>query len=168
MCFSGAVFVGGFKLTSSFFFILALFSCGTKPNTDSSLKIKGGIDIGADEYNSIVRIKLGRGSCSASFIRPDVVMTAAHCVPNSGYRSGMNIISSGLKGNYPVRKMAAPRGAIDKMARHVRTKKINASDASYDITLFYLKYPVSRNTLGLSERYANRYDPVMMVGFILR
>ena len=48
MCFPGAVFVGGFKLTSSFFFILALFSCGTKPNTDSSLKIKGGIDIGAD------------------------------------------------------------------------------------------------------------------------
>ena len=68
---------------------LFLISCGKDTEGDAAFNspscIYAGEEIKEEVFPEVVQIKVGGGSCTATFIRDDLLLTAAHCL--EGYKS---------------------------------------------------------------------------------
>jgi secreted trypsin-like serine protease len=62
-------------------FVLA--GCGQNQTNHSETEVVNGIEATADEFPSVVKISHGNSGCSASFVTPKILLTAAHCLEGS-------------------------------------------------------------------------------------
>ncbi len=63
----------------SFIFVAAL-SCGSPPQSQLENTLVGGELASKDQFLSAIQIRHGSTLCSANFVSPRVLLTAAHCV----------------------------------------------------------------------------------------
>ena len=63
-------------------FAISLLACRTKldSTSDSELRVTNGLEVQADEYPSVVMLRVGEGICSGTFVSDYQLLTAAHCL----------------------------------------------------------------------------------------
>ena len=152
--------------------LLALiWGCGPDSPIESTLDIGGGISIEAKEYPAVVKIKFGQnqcnglGICTGFFLRPDVLMTAAHCVPSASFKGYIKVEGGTGTGCHKIQKLSSIPGAVARLRYQNKNGTTNLNSASKDIALVYLQQPVARQTIGMTMDDAERGDQVTMVGF---
>jgi len=57
-------------------------------------RIIGGNDAPGDGFPFFARVNTNRGSCGGTLIRPDIVMTAAHCLASTSATSISTIVNA--------------------------------------------------------------------------
>jgi hypothetical protein len=158
------------KQVSIFFFsfLSVLPACleQSRTQTDATVKIVNGKEIERvdDDYPGVVQLitesdgELGR--CTGSFIRPSIVLTAAHCVDQDG--AVVYLTKQKLDGSVSVRSK--------DIALHPEWEpelEIEIEDLSYDLALVYFDLDIAANTevRQITDELVNVGDQATMVGY---
>ncbi|KAL1914422.1 uncharacterized protein VTP21DRAFT_8874 [Calcarisporiella thermophila] len=115
---------------------LLLLGVATAQPVDKSdnfinIQIWGGTTVKPGELSSTVYVRGRDYSCTGSLIKPDVVLTAAHCVESSGVSIRANSLS------------ASSGGQVVQVTRGLQHEKYKQNeDSRYDVGLLFLANPV--------------------------
>lgn len=66
--------------------------CSVEKAAANNVLVTNGRVINQDEYPAVVKIKLGNSACTASFIAPRVLLTAAHCVKGKTFDADTKVL----------------------------------------------------------------------------
>lgn len=131
----------------SLFLVLFFFlSCG-KPQT-SKLEVINGLE--TDAYKSVVQIEMQYSSfefgyCTATFIKPDTLLTATHCVKGAKSVKYLNNVSN-----------------------RIYTNKLYNEDGDWiqhDTAIVKFDNPVSKYIIRVSTKPLESNDQVILVGY---
>lgn len=131
--------VAGMTFTATFI--------GCKNSTsDSNLTVVNGTE--TNKYPAVVKFDGDRG-CTGTFIRPNLILTAAHCKSMSGAYAGVQ----------PLRNIIHPRHP----GSNAKPSSIQGSE--HDLRLIIFDKPVSQSTLKISSTTPRTGDQTKVVGF---
>ncbi|KAL1914874.1 uncharacterized protein VTP21DRAFT_7790 [Calcarisporiella thermophila] len=127
-----------------------------KAQSDESMgaQIWGGEKVKPGELPSTVYVRGSNFACTGSLIKPDVVLTAAHCVASSGMYIRANSLSATTGGN----KINVKRG--------LQHEQYRGSNLKYDIGLLFLSEPVpNAQPITIKVEAPNPGDTVYAAGW---
>lgn len=119
---------------------LLFVACGPEEASDSTLDVTNGAAIDGKQYPAVVKINVGSGSCTASFVAHDTLLTAAHCVHGKALGSDVRVFV------HPLYRASGQANRVD---------------------LALIKFPTakSNDVVTISSRAAQANDPITIVGF---
>lgn len=133
---------GGFAVAAIACLVLATGTASGEPNQ----RIVGGdvADPADWPFMAALTSRAGQQFCGASVIDVDSVVTAAHCVPRSGKRSNMRVVT----GRPDLTDLdAGQRSRVSKIKAHHKYRKIQARD----IAVVNLRKPTVSQPVALAD-----------------
>lgn len=122
---------------------ILISNCGEKKESDSQLQIQFGSNIPTTQYPAVVDVDIDGTRCSGTFIKHNILLTAAHCVKDSS-----RIIVNG-------------RYALTSLFH----SDFREGSATYDIALVKFPENTAPATMNIYTYGANQGDDVTLIGF---
>lgn len=153
--------MGKDRIVLSNFLLLASLSMGTACNSrsESGLKVVGG-EVNVDRHQATALIETlspgDEGLCTGTFIRPHVVLTAAHCLEGNNMKPNLIKVSAMVDGNVKTSK-------AKKFKIH---PKYNGETANpFDAAVIHLKKKIGSQTMELAPNPPSKGQKVTVIGF---
>jgi hypothetical protein len=136
-------------------YLLVLLAVAGCKSTKSGVKVVNGKEIVSSKFPSVVLINYG---CSSTFIAPDLLITAAHCVKGQGPADMMGIVAASSKVtsdeiDNPIASSFSLANPLDLLA------------TSFDLALIQFPSALSENISKIREQGASPGDEIEIVGF---